>query len=345
MNIEKQVFPTSKGEITWFTLTNSKGAKVVLSSLGAGVVAVKLPEADGALTDVVIGYDDPEAYFADGPCAGKTPGRYTNRIAKGRFSLDGKVYELPINNGPNHLHGGPDGFQNRIWECKATGDNKVEFKLHSADGDSGYPGALDATVVYTWDDDNVLDIEYSAECDAPTYVNLTNHTYFNLNGHNSGTVLDHILRMNCSEYLPTDETQIPLGKPATVKDTPMDFTTGAKIGASINDDFEALKIGKGYDHCYMVDGYDGTVREVAELISETSPHKVTVFSDQPCAQVYTGNWLAGCPEGKGGYAYKDYDAVAIECQGAPDAPNNTNLPSQRLNPGERYERTIRFVFK
>ena len=176
MNIKKQVFPSQKGEITWFTLTNGKGAEVVLSSLGAGVVSVRLPEADGGFKDVVIGYDNPEAYFADGPCSGKTPGRYANRIAKGRFSLDGKEYELPINNGPNHLHGGPDGFQNRIWDCRAIGENKVEFKLHSPDGDSGYPGALDATVIYTWGDDNALDIDYSAESDAPTYVNLTNHT-------------------------------------------------------------------------------------------------------------------------------------------------------------------------
>ncbi len=345
MIIEKQIFPSPKGEITWFTLTNGKGAEVVLSSLGAGVVSIRLPEADGRFTDVVIGYDTPEAYFADGPCSGKTPGRYANRIANGRFSLDGKEYDLPINNGPNHLHGGPDGFQNRIWNCRKIGENKVEFKLHSPDGDSGYPGALDATVVYTWDDDNTLSIDYSATCDAPTYVNLTNHTYFNLNGHDSGSVLGHMLKMNCLEYLPTDKTQIPLGLPASVAGTPMDFTSGAKIGASINDDFEALKIGKGYDHCYMVDGYDGTLREVAVLSSEESGHKVTVLSDQPCAQVYTGNWLEGCPTGKGGYAYKDYDAVAIECQGAPNAPNNIHMPSSRLDPGEKYERTIKFRFE
>ncbi len=318
---------------------------MVLSSLGAGVVSIRLPEADGRFTDVVIGYDTPEAYFADGPCSGKTPGRYANRIANGRFSLDGKEYDLPINNGPNHLHGGPDGFQNRIWNCRKIGENKVEFKLHSPDGDSGYPGALDATVVYTWDDDNTLSIDYSATCDAPTYVNLTNHTYFNLNGHDSCSVLGHMLKMNCLEYLPTDKTQIPLGLPASVAGTPMDFTSGAKIGASINDDFEALKIGKGYDHCYMVDGYDGTLREVAVLSSEESGHKVTVLSDQPCAQVYTGNWLEGCPTGKGGYAYKDYDAVAIECQGAPNAPNNIHMPSSRLDPGEKYERTIKFRFE
>lgn len=345
MKIEQKTYHSAKGEITWFTLTNDNGAVAVLSSLGAGVVAVKLPEADGTYTDVVLGYDDPEAYFADGPCAGKTPGRYANRIAKGRFTIEGKEYELPINNGPNHLHGGPDGYQNRIWECRAEGDNKVVFTLHSADGDAGYPAAVDAEVTYTWDNDNRLTIEYRATSDAPTYINLTNHTYFNLDGHSSGTVLDHELQMNCPEYLPTDDTQIPLGAPAPVAGTPMDFTAAVAIGKHIKDDFEALKIGKGYDHCYMVAGADGSVKEVATLRAAHSGHKLTVLSDQPCAQVYTGNWLEGCPEGKGGYHYSDYDAVAIECQGAPDAPNNARVPSQRLNPGEEYRRTIQFVFE
>lgn len=345
MKIEKKTYPSSKGEITWYTLTNDKGASVVLSSLGAGVVAVRLPEQDGTTTDVVLGYDDPEAYFADGPCAGKTPGRYANRIAKGRFTLDGKEYELPVNNGSNHLHGGPDGYQNRIWECRSEGDDKVVFTLHSPDGDAGYPAAVDAEVTYVWDNENRLTIGYRATADAPTYINLTNHTYFNLDGHASGTVLGQELQMNCSTYLPTDPTQIPLGAPAPVAGTPMDFTHPVEIGAHIKDDFEALEIGKGYDHCYMVDDYDGTLRQVAVLRSAKSGHKLTVLSDQPCAQVYTGNWLDGCPEGKGGYRYNDYDAVAIECQGAPDAPNNPLLPSQRLNPGDTYLRTIQFVFE
>lgn len=344
MELKSQSYPSPKGEITWFTITNDKGATVVLSSLGAGVVAVKLPQADGKVLDVVIGYDNPQAYFADGPCSGKTPGRYANRIAKGHFTLDGKVYDLPINNGPNHLHGGPEGYQNQIWNAVSDGNDTVVFTHHSPNGDSGYPGAVDAKVTYIWDNDNRLTIKYEATTDAPTYVNLTNHTYFNMNGHDSGTVLDQVLRMNCSEYLPTDPTQIPLGAPATVKGTPMDFTEGRKLGEHIHDDFEALKIGKGYDHCFMVDGFDGTVREIATLQSDKNGRKVTVYSDQPCAQVYTGNWLDGCPEGKGGYTYHDYDAVAIECQGAPDAPNNDKVPSQRLNPGEVYQRTICFKF-
>lgn len=344
MKLTTQTFPSAKGEITWFTITNENGAQVVLSSLGAGVVAVKLPEADGTLTDVVLGYDDPEAYFGDGPCAGKTPGRYANRIANGQFTIDGTTYQLPINNGPNSLHGGPDGFQNHIWACEAVADNKVVFRHHSPDGDSGYPGNLEVTVVYTWDNSNALTIDYTATTDAPTVVNLTNHTYFNLNGHNTGSCLGHYMKLNAPHYLPTDPTQVPLGPLAEVAGTPMDFLAEHTIGERIRADFEPLHIGKGYDHCWMVADYDGTLREVVTLRGDRLAHTLTVYSDQPAVQVYTGNWLDGSPEGKSAYTYHDNDAVAIECQGAPDAPNHPNLPSQRLNPGETYTRTIRFAF-
>ena len=344
MKLETKKHPSGKGEITWVTITNDNGAEVVLSSLGAAIVAVRLPDGAGKLVDVVIGYDTPEAYFGDGPCAGKTPGRYANRIAKGRFELDGCAYELPVNNGPNHLHGGPDGFQNRIWHCAVEGDNIVRFSLDSPDGDAGYPGALKATVTYTFGNDNALVIAYEAETDAPTVVNLTNHAYFNLDGHNAGSCLDHTLQLNCSKWLPTDDTLIPTGEIAPVCGTPMDFTSPRKIGERIHEEFDALKFGKGYDNCWLVDGYDGTLKTVATLRSEKSGRTLTVKTDQPAAQVYTGNWLDGCPEGKGGYTYKDYDAVAIECQGCPDAPNHPGLPPQVLRPGETYRRTIVFAF-
>ena len=344
MKLETKKFPSPKGEITWITITNNKGAQVVLSSLGAGIVAVRLPEADGKLTDVVLGYDDPEAYFGDGPCAGKTPGRYANRIANGHFSLDGKVYDLPVNNGPNHLHGGPDGYQNRIWNCSTEGDNRVVFTLDSADGDAGYPGNLHASVTYTFDDDNALAIGYEAQADAPTVVNFTNHAYFNLDGHDAGSCLGQTLKMNCSRWLPTDDTLIPTGEIAPVAGTPMDFTSPHTLGERIKDDFAALKYGKGYDNCWMVDDYDGSMKVVAELEAVNSGRKLVVSTDQPAAQVYTGNWLDGCPTGKGGYTYKDYDAVAIECQGCPDAPNHENFPSQVLRPGETYRRNIVFKF-
>ncbi len=345
MKIDKQTHSTPAGEITWFTITNNNGMQVVLSSLGAGIVAVKLPNADGTLTDVAMGYDNPADYMADGPCSGKTPGRYANRIAKGLFTLNGKTFTLPVNNGPNHLHGGPDGFQNKIWNCETPGDNKVRFTLESPDGDSGYPGTLRATVDYTLTDSNDLHIDYRATTDTPTVVNLTNHTYFNLDGHNSGSALRHTLRLNCSKWLPTDSTLIPTGEIAPVAGTPMDFTTPRQLGDRINEDFPALKFGKGYDNCWIVDNCDGSVREVALLEAPISGRKLIVSTNQPAAQVYTGNWLTGSPIGKGGYEYHDYDAVAIECQGAPDAPNQSNLPSQQLNPGETYSRTIVFSFR
>ncbi len=344
MELKQKKFSTKIGEITWITLINNKGAEVVVSSLGAGVVAIKLPNADGTLTDVVIGYDDPLSYLDDGPCAGKTPGRYANRIAKGHFSLDGKEFTLPINNGPNHLHGGPNGYQNRIWDVAITADNKVVFSLESADGDAGYPGNLKASVTYEWNDQNSLTISYNATTDAPTVINLTNHTYFNLDGHGSGTVLNHILKLNCSKWLPGDDTLIPSGEIADVANTPMDFTTEHTLGERIHEEFDALKFGKGYDHCWLVDNYDGTLREVGTLRSAKSGRKVIISTTQPGAQVYAGCWLDGCPTGKDGAIYHDYDAVAIECQGCPDAPNHPNFPSQRLNPGETYSRVINFTF-
>jgi len=344
MKLEKQVFNSPKGEITWVTLTNANGAQVVLSSLGAGIVAVRLPDADGKMTDVVIGYDNPEAYFADGPCSGKTPGRYANRIAAGHFTLDGTEYTLPVNNGPNHLHGGPDGFQNRIWNCETTPSDEVVFTLESAAGDAGYPGTLKATVTYKWDDNNALRIDYAAITDSPTVVNLTNHAYFNLDGHSSGSCLKHSLKLACSRWLPTDDTLIPTGEIADVKDTPMDFTVAHPIADHIHDDFAALKYGKGYDNCWLADKFDGEVHEIAILEAAESGRRLTVRTNQPAVQVYTGNWLDGCPEGKGGYRYNDYDAVAIECQGCPDAPNHPDFPSQRLNPGDTYRRTIIFEF-
>lgn len=344
MELKKQIFPSPKGDITWITLTNDNGAEVVLSSLGAGIVAIRLPDGHGTLTDVAIGYDNPADYFADGPCAGKTPGRYANRIAHGKFSIGDKEYSLPVNNGPNHLHGGPDGFQNRIWDCTTDGNNTVAFTIESPDGDAGYPANIKASVKYTWNNGNDLRIDYEATADAPTVVNLTNHAYFNLDGHDSGSCLDHLLTLQCSRWLPTDDTLIPTGKIETVRDTPMDFTSEHALGERISDDFPALKYGKGYDNCWLADTFDGELHTVATLRSTKSGRKLTVSTNQPALQVYTGNWLNGSPKGKGGYDYHDYDAVAIECQGCPDAPNHPEFPSQRLNPGEVYRRTIQFSF-
>ncbi|MDE5915879.1 MAG: galactose mutarotase, partial [Duncaniella sp.] len=263
MKIQTQTSPSPAGEITLYTLTNASGASVTLSSLGAGIVAICVPDGDGKLANVALGYKDPASYLGDGPCAGKIPGRFANRIALGKFTLDGKEYSLAINNGPNALHGGPTGFMNRIWASEAEGD-KVTFTYHAADGEEGYPGALDVKAEYSWSEDNELTLRITAETDSATVVNLTNHAYFNLDGENAGSVLDHELRLDASHYLPTDDTQIPTGELAPVASTPMDFTRPKAIGRDIEADFHPLKVGKGYDHCWVIDGYEkGKLKEVA----------------------------------------------------------------------------------
>lgn len=331
-------------EIKKYTLTNKSGASVTLSSLGACIVSVNVPDKDGKLDDVVIGYENEESWLGDGPCAGKVPGRFANRICKGHLEIDGQVYDLPVNNGPNHLHGGPDGFQNKIWESRQEG-NTVEFMYFSEDGEQGYPGNLKVVARYSWSEENELTLTFTAQCDAPTVINLTNHAYFNLDGHAAGSCLDHNLKLNCSLYLPTDETLIPTGEAEPVAGTPMDFLKTKKLGEDIKADFPALNYGKGYDACWIIDGYqDGQLLEAAVLSSDKSGRTLTVHTTQPGIQVYTGNYLAGCPAGKGGAVYEDYSAVALECQHFPDSPNRPDFPTTRLNPGETYQQAIIFAF-
>ena len=231
MAISKELWgkaPDGK-EIFLYTLKNASGAYVQLCSVGAGIVSIVVPDKQGKLSDVVIGYKKAEDYFADGPCSGKIPGRYANRIAKGKFTLDGVEYTLPVNNGPNHLHGGPDGFQNQVWDSRIGGD-AVEFMYYSEDGEAGYPGNLKVVAHYTWGEDNSLKLIMTAETDKPTVLNLTNHVYFNLDGEAAGPVLNHRLELNASQWLPTDETLIPLGAPEDVAGTPMDFVEAKPIG-------------------------------------------------------------------------------------------------------------------
>ncbi len=344
MKIEKNLAPSPKGDITLYKLTNSSGASVTLSSLGAGIVSVVVPDKDGNLENVAISYADPADYFYDGPCAGKVPGRFANRIARGHFTLDGKEYTLAINNGPNALHGGPEGFQNRIWESRVEGDTVIFFR-NSPDGEEGYPGSLDVEAAYTWSDDNKLTLRLTAVTDAKTIVNLTNHCYWNLDGYNAGSALDHEMWLACSHYLPTDETLIPTGEIALVAGTPMDFTQPKVVGRDIKIDFPALNFGKGYDNCWVVDDYEkGKLQKVAVLSSDRSGRVLEVETTQPAAQVYTGNWLAGSPKNNAGRSYDDYDGIAIECQSMPDSPNHPNFPSTELNPGEKYDETVVFSF-
>lgn len=346
MEITKEIWgksPCGK-DICRYRITNSSGAYVELSEIGAGIVSVTVPDKDGKMADVALGYKDPLSYFGDGPCLGKVPGRYANRIARGHFSLDGKEYELPVNNGPNHLHGGPEGFQNKVWESREH-EGGVEFMYFSEDGEMGYPGNMKVVARYEWSENNELTLILTAETDAPTVVNLTNHAYFNLNGEGNGDILGHELRLNASEYLPTDDTLIPLGESAPVSGTPMDFVNPKPIGRDIKEDFPALKYGKGYDNCWIIDGSpEESVRFAAELYSPESGRTLQIYTTQPGIQIYTGNWLSGSPEGKCGRSYEDYEGVAMECQKYPDSPNEPDYPSTVLRPGETYKEAIIFSF-
>lgn len=316
-----------------------------LSSLGAGIISVSVPDRDGKIENVALSYANPADYIADGPCLGKIPGRYANRIAKGHLVVDGVTHRLAINNGPNALHGGPEGFMNRIWDAEEL-SNGVRFTYNAADGEENYPGNLTAVAEYRWSEDNVLTLNMSATTDKTTVVNLTNHAYFNLEGADAGCVLDHTMKINASAWLPTDDTLIPTGEIAPVEGTPMDFRKGKLIGADIKADFDALKFGKGYDNCWVNDGWEKgkMLGEVVVLKAPRSGRVLSVGSTQPGVQVYTGNWLAGSPLNNSGRSYEDYDGVAIEMQGFPDAPNQPGFPSQELRPGEKYSQTIRFAF-
>lgn len=350
-----------------YTMTNANGATVQLTNYGAAIVGVTVPDRNNQTADVVLGYDRWESYISDGPAMGKSVGRYANRIAKGSFTLDGHTYKLAVNNGPNHLHGGPTGFANRLWEARVEGD-RVVFSYHAADEEEGYPGALSVEACYDWDDNNCLEITYYARLDdsdtdaeaRATIVNLTNHVYFNLNGHDSGDVLGHSLTLKASKYLPTDDTAIPLaadasgGAPASVAGTPMDFRTAHTLGERIHDtSFQQLVWGKGYDHCWAIDGYPAVnsvlgntvLLPAAELFSPESGRFVKVSTTQPGIQIYTGNWLSGSPQSKTeGYSYSDRDGVAMECQAFPDSPNRADFPGVVLRPGEVYEQHIAYEF-
>ncbi|MBO6222136.1 MAG: galactose mutarotase, partial [Bacteroidales bacterium] len=286
MRVIKESWGTSPcgKEIFLYTIQNESGAFVRLSSVGAGIVGIAVPDKEGKLADVVLGYPDANSYFADGPCAGKVPGRFANRIALGKFTLDGVEYTLPVNNGPNHLHGGPQGFQNQVWDSRIAND-AVEFMYFSEDGEAGYPGNLKVVARYEWSEDNALKLYLTARTDKKTVVNLTNHAYFNLNGEGNGDILEHELKLNASVYLPTDETLIPVGEADPVAGTPMDFQEFKKIGAEIKEDFPALKYGKGYDNCWMINGYEpGQLQSAAKLYSPQSGRMLEVLTTQPAVQ-------------------------------------------------------------
>ena len=333
-------------DIKLYTMTNANGVSVQLSDIGAGIVSIMTPDRNGVFDDIVLGYPDPLSYYGDGPCAGKVPGRFANRIANGRFSIDNVEYQLELNtgDGKHHLHGGTIGFANQKWASRIEGESVV-FTYLSAEGEAGYPGELVAKVRYTLNDEDELNIRLGAWTTATTIVNMTNHTYFNLKGEGNGNILDHKLKLYASRFLPATSELITTGEVASVADTPMDFTEGKLIGRDIHENFDALVNGKGYDSCWMIDDIaKDKLCLAAELSHEGSGRMVQLYTTQPGIQVYTGNWLSGCPQGKNGHVYHDYDGVALECQALPDSPNKPNFPNTFLRAGDEYKEIIIFKF-
>ena len=347
VQIEQHVWGmTPEGEaIILYTMRNDKDSEVKITNFGAAIVSVTMPNREGRMADVVLGYKHPEGYFFDGAASGKSVGRCANRIAFGRMTVEGKEYALEVNNGPNHLHGGTKNFANRIWESRVE-TNRVVMSLLSEDGDQNYPGELNVEAVFDFDDENALEITYLARTDKTTVVNLTNHVYFNLAGEGSGSVLDHQLRLNSSQVLEMNDKQIPTGRLLDAAGTPQDFREFRPFRPGIDSEFNHIRDFKGYDHPFVIDGWKPNILgEVGCLREQTSGRCVTVLSSQPSVMIYTGNWLAGgCPETKSGGRYNNYDGVAIECQNYPDAVNHPEFPSPLLRPGETYCQKIVFRF-
>lgn len=338
LTVQREPFgQTASGEeITQFGLRNHSGMKVSLIDLGAIVTAVEVPDKDGKLANVTLSFPDSDGYLENAPYFGGACGRYANRIAGGKFSLDGNEYSLFLNNGPNSLHGGKEGFMKKIWKAEPFDGEKeagVKFTYSSPDGEEGYPGTLKTVITYTLTDANELRIDYKATTDKATVLNLTNHAYWNLAGAGSGLILDHELTLNCSKYLPVDETGIPTGELATVEETCMDFLKPHKIGERID---QPVNGAGGYDHCYVVDGKIGQLRPAAKIVEPTSGRVMEILTTEPGIQFYTGNFLEGTA--KTGGAPK-HGAFCLETQHFPDSPNRPDFPSTTLDPGETYTQT------
>ncbi|MBB4037698.1 aldose 1-epimerase [Dysgonomonas hofstadii] len=335
-------------DVQMYILTNNKGAEATIINYGAKIVSLNVPDKDGKLTDVVLGHNNLEEYLgSEEPYFGAVCGRTGNRIAKGKFTLDGISYQLVINNGPNNLHGGIKGFNAVVWDAKRIDSQTLELTYLSKDGEEGFPGNLNVKITYKLTDDNSLDIDYEATTDKATIINLTNHSYFNLSGEGDPSVNDHVLVMHASQFLPTDDTAIPYGAPELVKGTPFDFTAPHAIGERIEDDFEQLHFGKGYDHTMVLDKADNDLALAIECYSPKTGIKMDIHTTEPGVQIYTGNWMSGNFEGKHGHRYPARAAVCFETQHFPDSINKPQYPSVVLRPGKifRSRTTHKFSVK
>lgn len=316
--------------VSLFLLTNRHGHMIKLTNYGAILVSVDVPDREGKLANVNLGYSELDRYLERHPYLGSTVGRFCNRIAAGKFSLEGQTYHLAVNNGPNHLHGGAVGFDKLIWnaeDVKTDAGEGIRFQVVSPDGQEGYPGTLSVTAEYTWNDDNELTYTFRAETDATTVLNLTNHAYWNLSGAGSGDVLQQEIRLDCDRYLSVDDSLIPTGELSEVIDTPLDFRDFRALGGRI----DQLPATKGYDHCYIINGQPGQLRTCGIARDPASGRTMEVRTTQPGVQLYTGNHL------NDGYA--PYSGFCLETQHYPDSPNQPDFPTTRLNPGETFSET------
>jgi aldose 1-epimerase len=339
---------TADGEaVELYTLKNKNGMVAKIMTRGATLTELDVPDKSGKTADVVLGFDDVAGYESDGnQYFGTTVGRVGNRIAKGKFTLNGKDYTLAVNNGPNALHGGAKRSLDKVvWKAEGVETPNgpgVKFTYTSPDGEEGYPGELKSTVTYSLNDKNELRIEYEATSDAPTPLNLTNHSYFNLGGAGSPTVLDHVLQINASKYTPTDDTLIPTGKIEPVAGTPLDFTKPTKIGERIEQLTKTASL--GYDHNMVLDGEAGKLRQIATVKDPKSGRVMTVSTTEPGVQFYSGNFLKG-QKGKDGKTYAHQSAICLEAQHFPDSIHHPNFPDALLEPGETYKQTTIYAFK
>ena len=343
--VKQEVFGTLPDgrEVKIFTLTNKNGLEARVTEYGAILVSMKTPDASGKLADITLGYDTLDGWLGNTSYFGATVGRFGNRIKDGKFTLDGKQYTLATNNDPggipSHLHGGLKGFDKVLWSGKPAGDHSVEFTYLSKDGEEGYPGNLTVKVTYTLTDADELKWEAEATTDAPTIVNIVHHTYWNLAGDAATSINDHELMLAAPHYLPTNAGLIPTGEIAAVAGTPMDFTQSTAIGARVDAEFEALKLGGGYDHCWVLEKGEG-VRLAARAKDPKSGRVMELLTDQPGIQFYGGNFLDGTITGKGGVKYGKRSGLCLETEGFPDSPNQPSFPSPVLRPGETYRHVM-----
>jgi aldose 1-epimerase len=320
-------------EVEMLTLANAKGAEVRIINYGGTITEIRVPDKHGEFVNVVLGFASLEGYLAAHPYFGVITGRYANRIAGGRFTLDGNEYTLAVNNGRNALHGGVKGFDKQLWTPSIVEDG-VALHYVSPAGEEGYPGTLDTTVTYRLTHDSALEIDYRATTDAPTVVNLTNHTYFNLAGEGSGSIQDHVLMLDAEAYTPVDVTQIPTGEIASVAGTPFDFRTAKRIGDDLRSSDVQLLRGSGYDHNLVLSG--DLARLSGRLHDPASGRVMEMYTSEPGVQLYTGNFLTGTLVGASGKTYRQSDGVCLETQHFPDSPNQPAFPSTVLRPGDTY---------